>query len=311
MMEQSRSGQTVHFMFENSPIGMCSVSIDGTVIRRNAACDDFLAPDSSSIFAAVPGERRGELLEAMRAVVAGSARAFKCGFDWGSDRAVEISGLPMLGGSGELMLHLVDVSDRRRRERELRDARDAAEHDALTGLQNVRKFHRVLDERLKSRAFGTLLMIDLDGFKAVNDTCGHRAGDTILVGVASVLRESIGSADCAARLGGDEFAVLLRVEGSLAFDTAAQIIARIERGASAAVPGARVSASIGLVSVLAGTAANVLLEAADRAMYAAKRSGRGRTVSADHDLQTTRVSYVAEERTPWMMSTAPAGRLPD
>jgi diguanylate cyclase (GGDEF)-like protein len=296
MMEQSRSGQTVHFMFENSPIGMCSVSIDGTVIRRNAACDDFLAPDSSSIFAAVPGERRGELLEAMRAVVAGSARAFKCGFDWGSDRAVEISGLPMLGGSGELMLHLVDVSDRRRRERELRDARDAAEHDALTGLQNVRKFHRVLDERLKSRAFGTLLMIDLDGFKAVNDTCGHRAGDTILVGVASVLRESI---------------VLLRVEGSLAFDTAAQIIARIERGASAAVPGARVSASIGLVSVLAGTAANVLLEAADRAMYAAKRSGRGRTVSADHDLQTTRVSYVAEERTPWMMSTASAGRLPD
>jgi len=288
-MEQPSSGQTIQFMFENSPIGMCSVLLDGTVIRRNAACDEFLAPNSPSILSAVPGERREELLAAMRGVVAGSARAFKCTFDRGSDRAVEISGLPMLGGSGELMLHLVDVSERRRRERELRDAREAAEHDALTGLYNVRKFQRVLEERSKSRPFGTLLMIDLDGFKAVNDTCGHRAGDSVLVGVANVLRDAIGPADCAARLGGDEFAVLLSVEGSLAVDIAAQIIARIERGASA-VPGVCVSASIGLATMLGGTAVSVLLEAADRAMYAAKRAGRGRTVSADHDLQTTRAS---------------------
>jgi len=104
-----------------------------------------------------------------------------------------------------------------------------------------------------------------------------------------VLRDAIGPADCAARLGGDEFAVLLSVEGSLAVDIAAQIIARIERGASA-VPGVCVSASIGLATMLGGTAVSVLLEAADRAMYAAKRAGRGRTVSADHDLQTTRAS---------------------
>jgi len=286
-MEQRLSGQTVRFMFENSPIGMCSVAVDGTVVRRNAACAAFLSPEAPSILAAIVESQRTELLEAMRAVHAGIERTFKLTLDSVSDGSVEISGVPMRAGSGDLMLHLVDVSDRRRRERELREQ---AEHDALTGLDNVRRFRHAFDERLATRPFGTLLMLDLDGFKAVNDTHGHKAGDDVLVAVARVLRDAIGASDCAARLGGDEFAVLLGVEGSLAIDTAAQIIARIETAAALAVPGARVSASIGLVTLLGGSAASALLEAADRAMYAAKRAGKGRTVSADHDLKSHRAS---------------------
>jgi diguanylate cyclase (GGDEF)-like protein len=241
----------------------------------------------TSILAAIPESQRATLLEAMRAVHAGAERAFKLAFESGPDRGIEISGMPMRAGSGDLMLHIVDITDRRRRESELREA---AEHDALTGLDNVRRFRRAFDNRLATRPFGTLLMIDLDGFKAVNDSYGHKAGDEVLVAVAATLRESIGPSDCAARLGGDEFAILLSIEGSLAFDTAASIIARIESAASAAVPGARVSASIGLVTLLGGSAASALLEAADRAMYAAKRAGKGRTVSADHDLRSHRAS---------------------
>jgi diguanylate cyclase (GGDEF)-like protein len=116
------------------------------------------------------------------------------------------------------MLHLVDITERRRRERELRFA---AEHDALTGLDNVRRFRDLFDERLENRPFGTLLMIDLDGFKSVNDAYGHKAGDEVLVAIARALREAIGPSDNAARLGGDEFAVLLGIEGRLACETAA------------------------------------------------------------------------------------------
>lgn len=286
-MEQQLSGQTVQFMFENSPIGMCSVAADGSIVRRNAACAAFLPASEASILGAIAEPQRTALLEAMQAVHAGTERAFKLAFELGPDRGIEISGMPMRAGSGDLMLHLVDITDRRRRERELREQ---AEHDALTGLDNVRRFRHAFDQRLATRPFGTLIMIDLDGFKAVNDTYGHKAGDDVLVAVAHVLREAIGPADCAARLGGDEFAALLSVEGSLAFDTCAQIIARIGLAAAAVVPGARVGASIGLVTLFGGGAASALLEAADRAMYAAKHSGKGRTVSADHDLRTSRAS---------------------
>jgi diguanylate cyclase (GGDEF)-like protein len=286
-MDQRLSGQTVRFMFENSPIGMCSVAVDGTIVRRNAACAAFVPPGEPSILAAIVETQRSALLAAMRAVATGAEATFKRTFDAGTDGGVEISGVPMRAGSGDLMLHLVDVSDLRRRERELREQ---AERDALTGLDNVRGFRHAFDERLATRPFGTLLMIDLDGFKAVNDTFGHKAGDDVLVAVARALRETIGPSDRAARIGGDEFAVLLSIEGSLAVDTAAQIIARIGSAAGAAVPGARVGASIGLVTLLGGSAASALLEAADRAMYAAKRAGKGRTVSADHDRTTHRAS---------------------
>ena len=98
---------------------------------------------------------------------------------------------------------ILDVTERRRLERELRHQ---AEHDNLTGLFNRRAFGAHLARELaKERRYGgesSLLMIDLDGFKEINDTIGHAAGDEVLRGVAQVIAERIRDTDIAARLGG-------------------------------------------------------------------------------------------------------------
>ncbi|MHB1585171.1 MAG: GGDEF domain-containing protein [Acidimicrobiales bacterium] len=109
-------------------------------------------------------------------------------------------------------------------------ARHGAAHDALTGLANRRHF----DERLRSAAaqsarYGwtfTLVLMDLDGFKQVNDTYGHPAGDDVLRKVGQALRRTLRTGDSAARLGGDEFAVLL---GNAGLDALAPFVERLRR----------------------------------------------------------------------------------
>jgi diguanylate cyclase (GGDEF)-like protein len=150
----------------------------------------------------------------------------------------------------------------------------------LTGLANRRAFNAELGRQLaRERRYGgecSLLLIDLDGFKEVNDTLGHAVGDLVLEAVANVLRERTRDPDLAARLGGDEFAVLLpstdrRGAEVLALDLV-QAIRELEVEA-----GASVTASVGVVcsgDLLGEPDEETLLVAADDAMYAAKRGGR-------------------------------------
>ena len=171
----------------------------------------------------------------------------------------------------------------------LRDAHLAAEAqamtDPLTGLANRRAFEAALAQtRLRAERGGcfALLHLDLDHFKAVNDTHGHAAGDAVLTGVAAILRRELRGQDVIARVGGDEFVAL--AEGIGDERKIATIAARIIAGLEALVPvpgqAARVSASIG--AVLAGPGAvagpDDLMRAADGALYAAKHAGRGRSV---------------------------------
>ena len=171
----------------------------------------------------------------------------------------------------------------------LRDAHLAAEAqamtDPLTGLSNRRAFEAALAQtRLRAERGGcfALLHLDLDHFKAVNDTHGHAAGDAVLTGVAAILRRELRGQDVIARVGGDEFVAL--AEGIGDERKIATIAARIIAGLEALVPvpgqAARVSASIG--AVLAGPGAvagpDDLMRAADGALYAAKHAGRGRSV---------------------------------
>src|SRR6202011_2997786 len=95
--------------------------------------------------------------------------------------------------------------------------RQLAERDPLTGLHNRRSFVQVLRERLTSLERNrrpdtdwTLMLIDLDGFKEVNDTCGHAGGDAVLTAVAAGIRDRTRVDDTVGRLGGDEFSVLLQ-----------------------------------------------------------------------------------------------------
>ncbi len=168
----------------------------------------------------------------------------------------------------------------------LEGARMAAEEeamtDSLTGLRNRRAADLVLERLCAARAGFGLLQMDLDYFKAVNDTLGHAAGDFVLGSVGRILREQLRAEDCAARVGGDEFVVILagRIEPNMLQSIAERIIARISQPMEFEGQVCQVSASIGIVRSLdlAVPEPVQLLAAADRALYAAKHAGRGRAV---------------------------------
>lgn len=160
--------------------------------------------------------------------------------------------------------------------------------DPLTGLMNRGGFQDALRRELaRSQRSGdplTVLLADLDGFKAINDTFGHHQGDALLVEAADRLRRAARKADIVARLGGDEFAIALPATN---VDRAEAIARRVEAALTApiALDGAvaHLAASVGLAGFPdhAQTEAE-LLKRADAAMYAAKRGGLRRSVSALH-----------------------------
>ena len=168
----------------------------------------------------------------------------------------------------------------------LEGARMAAEEEALTdpltGLRNRRAADLFLDRLCNAMAPFGLLHMDLDFFKAVNDTNGHAAGDFVLETVGRVLREQTRAEDCAARVGGDEFVIILpgRVDPATLQAIARRIIARVSEPVIFDTKPCVVSASIGIVRSLdiAPLDANLVLVAADRALYAAKHAGRGQAV---------------------------------
>jgi diguanylate cyclase (GGDEF)-like protein len=167
-----------------------------------------------------------------------------------------------------------------------------AYHDALTGLTNRARFLECVDAALaRAKAAGepgrvALLYCDLDGFKTVNDSLGHAAGDVLLVEVASRLLNATRGCDTVARLGGDEFAVLidnLRHDGDAA-TVADRIVASLALPFRIGGQEARVGTSIGVARAPAASVA-VLLHDADVAMYRAKALGKGRWVRYEAGLQ--------------------------
>lgn len=160
-----------------------------------------------------------------------------------------------------------------------------AHSDPLTGLGNRRAFEIRLDQVLAGvdRYGGvvSVIAIDLDGMKTINDSCGHPVGDRTLVEAATLIGTSVRCVDFAARLGGDEFAVVLPSTGA---DQARCLAERIRQriGAMPARHGRRLTASLGVAAFhkrgLLGTTAAQLYEAADDALYQAKRSGRNTVV---------------------------------
>jgi len=159
------------------------------------------------------------------------------------------------------------------------ELRHLADHDALTGLPNRRRFEQELARHLAHvRRYGpegAVLILDLDGFKPVNDTFGHAAGDRLLARVGRVLRERLRATDVVARLGGDEFAILLpRVDRDGATAVARSLVQTVR--AEALTADARgVTISVGVIAFdeRAPAVPEGVLAAADIAMYDAKAAG--------------------------------------
>ena len=162
--------------------------------------------------------------------------------------------------------------------REIHRLREQICIDELTGILNRRGILNVLErETNRLRRDGTplgILLIDVDAFKLVNDTYGHRTGDQVLREIGGVLRESVRTTDAAGRLGGDEFLVVL---AGVSEAQAQHVAERIRRGIELiAVPraGRCVSVSIGVaVTTATSASSHVLLDHADQSMYRAKRGG--------------------------------------
>jgi len=174
--------------------------------------------------------------------------------------------------------HRAQARERMRRIAAEHNARDLGYHDALTGLPNRRAFEEALAE-LSNRTDGKLaavFMLDLNGFKAVNDTWGHAAGDALLRVTARRIAAAVRDGDCAARLGGDEFAILAPSVASA--ETALDIAGRLAAGIAPpiAIEGRthQVGSGIGIALARPCELDSVeLVRRADVALYAAKRAG--------------------------------------
>jgi diguanylate cyclase (GGDEF)-like protein/PAS domain S-box-containing protein len=279
--------------FEDAPIGMALASLDGRFMQVNAALATITG-FSREHLTGMPFEQvthpddRGNDEVAFEELTAGQRSSYNV-----EKRYVHSDGRPVWvavnvnlirGAGGEprhFLTQVQDVTERRRYESRLQHM---ADHDPLTGLLNRRSFERELRAQTarmrRYGAEGAAILIDVDNFKAVNDTLGHHAGDELIVRVARALHGRLRDTDVLARMGGDEFAVLLPKEGATAATEVAQALlerirqeTRPTRGSSR--PG-NLTASVGVAAfgdegTLTGD--DVLLRA-DVAMYEAKAAGR-------------------------------------
>ena len=180
---------------------------------------------------------------------------------------------------------LRQAQHREQLESERASAAEASLRDPLTGLPNRRAFDHQMDtvDHTRDQLHGplVLLLVDVDEFKAVNDTFSHHAGDRVLQEVARAITTYCRTEDTAARFGGDEFAVFLRTDLARGTDIAERI-----RRAVATVPwhtiapGIRVTLSIGAAALAPGMTARDLFDAADRQLYRAKDRGRNQVAAS-------------------------------
>lgn len=187
--------------------------------------------------------------------------------------------------------------------------KDLAMRDGLTELFNRRIFDETLAQKVKCSDMRpiSLLIIDLDNFKQVNDTFGHQAGDQVLKTVARILKESCRGDDLVARFGGEEFAIILSQTKA---DTAHAIAQRIRNRLAKTVftfddRQLQMTASIGLATCNGGSSifTSNLVKQADRALYEAKRTGKNRVCVFPDDLLTEATPYGTEN----FGSLVPAG----
>jgi diguanylate cyclase (GGDEF)-like protein/PAS domain S-box-containing protein len=281
------------YLVEHSPQAV-TLHSEGRMLYANRACATLLGFNSSEtllgapLFRFVTEETRRRLVESLTSLGRnpGRAPACECQFRRMSDSRildVEVTSVPLTynGRAGVLSI-LHDVTERKQLEEQLAHQ---AFHDPLTNLANRVLFRDRVEHALQRavRGAGTpsVLFIDLDNFKAVNDGLGHSAGDWLLIEVATRLQTTLRPADTVARLGGDEFAVLLDDEAGNAEVVAERILQSFREPFSVQGTDIVVTMSIGIASLMPHQGADDVLRNADLALYRAK--GEGKACAASYE----------------------------
>jgi len=274
-------------VFEQAPIGMALLTPEGRLVRVNQSLlaitgysnDELLAKTLDDI--TYPDDISSDL-DHVRRLLAGEIRHYEIERRYFHARGHVISTMLSVslmadrdGRPQHFIAQIQDITERKLIEARLRHL---AEHDSLTGLFNRRLLERQLAMQVaRCRRYGeigALLVIDLDSFKLVNDTYGHKVGDELLTVIATELQHRLRGTDVVARLGGDEFAVLL--PGTTVEDArkVASILGEAIASCGVTVEGVErisVAASVGVAALDATTqGGEAALMEADRAMYSAK-----------------------------------------
>lgn len=172
-----------------------------------------------------------------------------------------------------------DITEQKKTEENLESVKIVAQHDALTGLLNRKSFEETLRHEINRNNKNNIsvVFIDVDNFKEINDVLGHKAGDKALCWVAEQLKESLRKTDLLSRFGGDEFVVaLMGIDTEkYAIGIVDKIVQNIKKPLKFRHKTLTISVSVGITHYNEGDDISALIERADMAMYKAKRTGKG------------------------------------
>jgi diguanylate cyclase (GGDEF)-like protein len=263
---------------EQVPVGVVELDRVGRIASMNAVARDWLEgqEDLGSAAEATERERITGHLEHVLATDQGQRTHLE----------VVLGGIPMLltssrRGTDAIVTALTEITSLHRR---MQDLEQRSFTDELTGVANRGLFMRLLAQTLsgaeRSKARTAVLFIDVDNFKAVNDTHGHVAGDAVLVEIARRLRRAVRPTDLVARVGGDEFVIIAAdLDDEEAGAIARRVLALCSAPLSIGGPSVAVSVSVGVTVEDPGADPEGSVARADTAMYAAKAAGRATFVT--------------------------------